>query len=129
MPNLFLPLDVQYSMMDVRRFRTDLDETIFEILVAGVGLACADFYRFDECFVGPEDVAIHRSVFALVETGDGAADQLDDHRVHAPLRARGRIRGSRSSGVACASLGRKRVHADAGCVCCSLAGVRPFCRE
>ena len=129
MRNLFLPLDVQCSMLDVRRFRADLDENFLKILVAGVGVACGDFYRFDECAVGRADVAIHCSVFALVETGDDAAEHLDDHRVHAPLRARGRIRGSGFSDVACASLGYKRVHADVDSVWCNPAGVCPVRRE
>ena len=35
-----------------------LDEIFFQILVAGVGLACGDFHRFDECDVGRAHVAI-----------------------------------------------------------------------
>ena len=92
-------------------------------------MACGDFYRFDECDVGRAHVAIYCSVFALVETGNDAAGRLDNHGVHAPLRACGRIRGSGFSNVACVSLGHKRVHADADSVWSSLVGVCPVWRE
>lgn len=116
-------------MLDVPRFRADLDEIFFKILVAGVGLACRDFYRFHECDVGGADVAIHCSVSALVETGNDAGGYMGDHRGHAPLRTFGRIYGSRDSHVACASLGHRHVHADVDFVWCSLAGLRLVCCE
>ena len=93
---------VSVLISDFRRLTSD--EIFSQILVAGVGLAWRDFHRFDERDVGRAHVAIHCSVLALVETGDDAEGNLGDHRVDAPMRARGRIRGSGSSAVACASL-------------------------
>ena len=88
-----------------------------------------DFPWLNRSDVGRAHVAIHCSVFALVETGDDPGEHMGDHRVDAQLRTRGRIRGSGSSDVACASLGYERVHADVHAVWCCLGGLRPVCRE
>ena len=83
--------------------RVTLDEIFPQILVAVVDLARRDFRRFDECDVRRAHVAIHCSLFALVEAGDVAEDDLGNFVVASQMRARDRIRGSSFSAMASTS--------------------------
>ena len=74
-----------------------------EILAAVADLAGRDFCQLDRSDVRRAHVAISYSDLALVEAGRGAGDDPIGPHCCAQMRARGRIRDSGSSPMACTS--------------------------
>jgi hypothetical protein len=78
---------------------TPQHETLSKILTTVTDLARRDFPRLDRSDVGRAHVAIHCSVFALVETGDFAQDTCIDPVRCSQMRPSERVRHPRAAFV------------------------------